>query len=88
NGGTSLVLNQVDETLEVAHWGQALPSVTDASLLATKRAIAHGDLDVNPRNLILRDVHVVQDGRANRGYVRAVLNCVDLHLNHRAQLHA
>ena len=36
-------------------WGAELPQVTDASSLATKRAIAHGDLDVNPRNLILRE---------------------------------
>ena len=55
NGGSSLVFNFVDETLEIAHWGAELPQVTDASLLATKRAIAHGDLDVNPRNLILRE---------------------------------
>ena len=55
NGGVSLVFNLVDETLEIAHWGAELPQVTDASLLATKRAIAHGDLDVNPRNLILRE---------------------------------
>ena len=55
NGGVSLVFNLVDETLEIAHWGAELPEVTDASLLATKRPIAHGDLDVNPRNLILRE---------------------------------
>jgi alpha-galactosidase len=55
NGGSSLVFNFVDETIELAHWGAELGEVTESSLLATKRPIAHGDLDVNPRNLILRE---------------------------------
>ena len=55
NGGCSLIFNLVDETIEISHWGSELGDVNEESLKATKRPIAHGDLDVNPRNLILRE---------------------------------
>ena len=55
NGGTSLIFQQVDSTIEIVHWGAELGEVTEASLKSIKRPIAHGDLDVNPRNLILRE---------------------------------
>ena len=55
NGGTSLVFNFAEETIEISHWGAELAEVTDESLKITKRAVAHGDLDVNPRNLALRE---------------------------------
>mgnify|MGYP003336185674 FL=1 len=55
NGGCSIVFNLVGDTIEIAHWGAPLSKVTDESVAITKRPIAHGDLDVNPRNLILRE---------------------------------
>jgi len=33
NGGTSLVFNFVDETIEIAHWGAEISEITDESLL-------------------------------------------------------
>ena len=55
NGGTSVVFRATDETLEIAHWGAELGDYNEKSIASTKRSIAHGDLDVNPRNLILRE---------------------------------
>ena len=55
NGGCSIVFNLVGDTIEIAHWGAPLSKVTNESVAITKRPIAHGDLDVNPRNLILRE---------------------------------
>ena len=55
NGGSSLIFRATDETLEIAHWGAELGELTENSMQSTKRSIAHGDLDVNPRNLILRE---------------------------------
>jgi alpha-galactosidase len=54
-GGASLIFHASDGTLEIAHWGAELGEISEKSLAITKRAIAHGDLDVNPRNLILRE---------------------------------
>jgi alpha-galactosidase len=55
NGGSSLIFHTTDETLEIAHWGAELGELTESSMQSTQRSIAHGDLDVNPRNLILRE---------------------------------
>ena len=55
NGGTSLIFQQVDSTFEIVHWGAELGEVSEDSLKSIQRPIAHGDLDVNPRNLILRE---------------------------------
>ena len=55
NGGTSLIFQQVDSTIEIVHWGAELGEVSEDSLKSIQRPIAHGDLDVNPRNLILRE---------------------------------
>ncbi len=50
-----MVFRATDETLEIAHWGAELGDYNEQSIASTKRSIAHGDLDVNPRNLILRE---------------------------------
>ena len=50
-----MVFRATDETLEIAHWGAELGDYNEKSIASTKRSIAHGDLDVNPRNLILRE---------------------------------
>ena len=54
NGGTSLVLRQVDDTFEIVHWGAALSELNEKSLAITGRAVMQGALDVSPGNLILR----------------------------------
>ena len=54
-GDSSIVFNFVDETIEIAYWGAEIGDVTETSIKTTQRSIAHGDLDVNPRNLILRE---------------------------------
>ena len=56
NGGTSLVLRQTGDTFEIVHWGAALPEVDEKSLTIAGRAVMHGALDVNPGNLILREI--------------------------------
>ena len=55
NGATSLIFNFVDDTIEISHWGGEISEISEGALNIARPAVAHGDLDVNPRNLILRE---------------------------------